>query len=151
MGCGKILSIGDGDEIRFAKGAPFPKIRFIFPGWEPPEDPCLKEIKARGIAKINGMVDEVQLLGKRKRATLQLQLEQQQREAGDKIALLHGKLKELECCKVEEAARIIISSLEHSACPALHRTESFPPTTPSGTASQEQQQMIDKVVAKLEE
>ena len=64
VGCGEAVSVGDGDEIRFAKGAPFPKIRFIFPGWE---DPRLKEAKTKAAAIIDKMVERAELLGEKKR------------------------------------------------------------------------------------
>ena len=67
---GDELGVGDGDEIRFQKGAPYEAIRFILPGWEPPEDPCLKELKAVGAAKINSLVDEA----KKERTDLQVRM-----------------------------------------------------------------------------
>ena len=92
VGGGGTLLIGDGDEIRFAKGAPFPKIRFIFPGWE---DPLLKEVKAKATAIIGEMVKRAKLRDEKEKEELQLQMGQQQRAHDERIALLHGKLKEL--------------------------------------------------------
>ena len=57
---GDELNVGNGDDIRFQKGAPYDTMRFILPGWEPPKDPHQKGVKAGGAAKINSLVDEAQ-------------------------------------------------------------------------------------------
>ena len=62
---GTTVPIQQGDEIRFRKGAPYKALRFVLPGWEPPEDPRLKEAKANAASTIEGMVEEAELHGKR--------------------------------------------------------------------------------------
>ena len=69
---GDELDVGDGDEIRFQKEAPYEAMWFILPGQEPPKDLCLKEAKARGATKINSLVDEA----KKERTNLQVRMVQ---------------------------------------------------------------------------
>ena len=48
---GTTIPIQQGDEIRFWKGAPYKALRFVLPGWEPPEGPSSEGDKSQSCLK----------------------------------------------------------------------------------------------------
>ena len=98
------MSAGDGDEICFARGAPFPKIRVVFPGWEPPESEALKALKSDASAEL-------------KNAHAEASAEEQRWKTRADTML--NWLSSIQSCKIEDEVRRIVEAKRSLVPPQL--------------------------------
>ena len=92
---GDELEVGDGDEIRFSKEAPYRKIIFYIPKWATPIDPAVAQAQEQAIAKIK---EE------------EKQLEKSQMKLQKRSELLCDTEEEIKkCCTTKEVDAILSS------------------------------------------
>ena len=144
---GDSFVIGDGDEILFNKEAPFSAIRFIIPGWEPPEDPQLKEAKSLASAKLAQAIEGTSSSLKSECQQLHQQLENtiksKEKVAQSRISALQNLSTSLKICQTEDEVKRITNeafppppqvSLQARFQPPP-RSISCSPTPPTGSSS----------------